>query len=91
MQEPIKSGDICRVIDGVLGKDSPNIGKQVTVHNLRGEHSVHGRIWLCTGNDLVSEYGGKGSHSQFAAGWLEKLPPQPLDQIERAWRRAEVF
>lgn len=78
MSEPIKSGDVCLVIDGVFGSDSPNIGKQVTVHGLRGEHSVYGRIWLCAGKNLVSEYGGKGNHAEFAASWLQKLPPAGL-------------
>jgi hypothetical protein len=80
--EPIKSGDMCIVVDGALGADSPNIGKQVTVHGLRGEHSFYGRIWLCAGKDLVSEYGGKGNHSEFAASWLQKLPPEPLHGLE---------
>lgn len=83
MQEPIKSGDVCIVIGGVYGKDSPNIGKQVTVHGLRGEHSVYGRIWLCAGKDLVSEYGAKGNHGEFAQDWLQKLPPEPLDNVSQ--------
>lgn len=87
MNEPIKSGDVCLVIDGIFGKDSPNIGKQVTVHGFRGEHSRYGRIWVCAGKDLVTEYGGKGNSCEFAADWLQKLPPEPLNvedrQIER--------
>lgn len=78
MSEPIKSGDICEVIDGAFGNDSPNIGKHVTVHGLRGEHSVYGRIWLCAGKNLVTEYGGYGTHADFAACWLRKLPPDPI-------------
>lgn len=75
MSEPIKAGDVCLVIDGAFGKDSPNIGKQVTVHGFRGDHSVYGRIWLCAGKELVSEYGGLGGHADFAQSWLQKLPP----------------
>ena len=83
MQEPIRSGDVCRVIDGALGKDSPNIGKQV--HGLRGEHSVYGRIWRCAGKDLVTEYGAAGNSCDFAQSWLQKLPPEALhkqDQVK---------
>jgi hypothetical protein len=84
MNEPIKSGDVCLVIGGALGAGSPNIGKQVTVHGLRGEHSRHGRIWLCAGKDLVSEFGGKGNHSEFAAAWLQKLPAEPAQAVSQA-------
>lgn len=76
----VQVGDICIVVDGVFGQDSPNIGKQVTVHGLRGEHSVYGRIWLCAGKDLVTEYGAKGNHAGFAQSWLQKLPPEPLHE-----------
>ena len=64
----------------MLCASSPNIGKQVTVHGLRGEHSVYGRIWLCAGKDLVTEYGAKGNHAEFAQSWLQKLPPEPLHE-----------
>ncbi|KQB59342.1 MULTISPECIES: hypothetical protein [Acidovorax] len=79
MNEPIKSGDVCVVIDGIFGANSPNIGKQVTVHGLRGEHSKYGRIWLCAGKDLVTEYGAKGNSCEFAADWLQKLPEQVIE------------
>lgn len=87
MNEPIKAGDVCIVIDGIFGADSPNIGKQVTVHGLRGEHSKYGRIWLCAGKDLVSEFGGKGNSCEFAAGWLQKLPEQVM-QMQSQQRAA---
>lgn len=83
MTEPIKSGDVCLVVGGVFGADSPNIGKQVTVHGLRGEHSIYGRIWLCAGKDLVSEYGARGNHAEFAGCWLQKLDPQVIEAQER--------
>jgi hypothetical protein len=83
VQEPIKSGDVCIVIDGAMGKDSPNIGKQVTVHGLRGEHSVYGRIWRCAGKDLVTEYAAKGNSCDFAQSWLQKVPPEPLDKQDQ--------
>ena len=73
--EPIKSGDLCEVISGALGSQSPNVGKKVSVGSLRGEHSEHGRVWRCHGTDLVTEYGGLGTEMDFAQSWLRKLPP----------------
>jgi len=75
MTEPIKSGDRCEVIAGALGSKGPNIGKQVTVGDLRGEHSEHGRIWRCHGEGLVTEFGALGTQADFAQSWLRKLPP----------------
>jgi hypothetical protein len=78
MNEPIKSGDLCEVIAGVLGNKGPNVGKQVTVGQVRGEHSEHGRIWRCRGEGLVTEYGALGTEADFAQSWLRKLPPVTL-------------
>lgn len=75
MKEPIKSGDLCEVVAGALGMDGPNVGKRVTVVSLLGEHSVFGRIWACSGKDIVTEFGAVGSTGQFAQSWLRKLPP----------------
>ena len=87
MNEPIKSGDLCEVIGGALGTTGPNIGKRVTVGQLRGDHSVHGRIWRCHGPGLVTEYGALGNEADFAQAWLRKLPPQaapaPAGQREK--------
>ena len=87
MSEPIKSGDVCLVVDGIFGQKSPNVGKQVTVHGLRGEHSFYGRIWRCVGKDLVTEYGSKGNSADFAQSWLQKLPPDGV-KVERKEREA---
>lgn len=75
MNEPIKSGDRARIIAGALGDKGPNIGKQVTVGQLQGEHSRYGRIWRVHGEGLVTEYGAVGSELDCAAAWLRKLPP----------------
>lgn len=75
MSEPIKSGDLCEVIAGAFGLQGPNVGKLVTVKELRGEHSKFGRIWRCTGPDLTTEYGATGTQADFAQSWLRKLPP----------------
>lgn len=75
MNEPIKSGDRCEVIAGALGDKGPNVGKRVTVGQLRGEHSEYGRIWRCHGEGLVTEFGALGNEADFAQSWLRKLPP----------------
>jgi len=79
MSEPIKAGDRCEVIDGLQGRNSPNLGLIVKVVSLAGEHSKFGRIWTCH-----AEYGIQGQestrqlppgHLDFAQSWLRKLPP----------------
>lgn len=80
MSEPIKSGDLCEVIDGLQGRDSPNLGLIVRVSSCVGEHSKFGRIWRCQ-----AEYGERGQEGanvppgmlDFAQSWLRKLPPEP--------------
>lgn len=84
--KPIQSGDRCQVIAGALGSEGPNIGKVVTVGQLRGEHSEHGRIWRCHGNGLVTEFGALGDEADFAQSWLRKLPP---DEVPPAVERRE--
>jgi hypothetical protein len=83
MNEPIKSGDRCEIIAGALGPTGPNIGKLVTVGQVRGEHSEYGRIWRCHGEGLITEYGAVGSEADFAQAWLRKLPPETLTPKQR--------
>lgn len=83
MKEPIKSGDRCEVIAGALGSVGPNVGKFVTVGQVRGDHSEYGRIWRCHGEGLVTEYGGVGAEADFAQAWLRKLPPETLAPNQR--------
>lgn len=83
MSEPIKAGDLAEVIDGLRGKDSPNLGLVVRVRQLVGEHSKLGRIWRCeaefaergqVGTDKVP-----GHMADFAQAWLRKIePPAPM-------------
>lgn len=80
MNEPIKTGDECTVIYGALGDKGPNIGKRVKVISLRGEHSEHGRIWRCSGEGLVTEYGVRGIYMDFAQSWLQKIPPIQVNE-----------
>lgn len=78
MNEPIKAGDRCEVVDGLNGKDSPNIGLIVKVLQVQGEHSKFGRIWRCEAEYAVRGQEGKnvpGGQADFAQSWLRKLPP----------------
>lgn len=81
--EPIKCGDRCLVVGGAFDEGSTNRGKTVTVAALRGEHSQYGRIWSCIGESLVTEYGGSGDRADFAAAWLQKLPPDVNNDADK--------
>jgi hypothetical protein len=76
---PIKAGDTAIVIGG-LGRDkSPNIGLEVLVKELRGEHSRFGRVWRCYGAGVKQltdggEYQTLG-WADFPASWLQKIDP----------------
>lgn len=83
LKEPIKAGDLCEVIWGNTGQDSLNIGLEVMVEKLRGEHSEHGRIWECRGKHPMEFHQGGiqsgalqvGETADFAASWLKKIEP----------------
>ena len=47
MKEPIKTGDMAVVINGMTGEKSPNIGLIVKVKQLVYECPQLGRIWRC--------------------------------------------
>lgn len=79
MNEPIKSGDLCEVINGQGQRKSPNIGLQVTVKTFRGEHSRLGRIWRCEGPG-VQQLNDAGAYvvtgwADFQQAWLRKIKP----------------
>jgi hypothetical protein len=79
MNEPIKSGDLCEVITGLGGPQSPNVGLRVRVCDLMGEHSRFGRVWRCKGDEIkqLTDAGGYEvtGWADFPASWLRKLPP----------------
>lgn len=85
MIKPIEAGDLCQVIDGMNGQDSPNIGLIVTVIKFVGDHSQFGRMWRCeaefgeAGQELA---GVPGDQLDFAQTWLKKLPKKPLPPKE---------
>lgn len=78
MGDPIKQGDLCEVIGGKLGRESPNLGLVVRVKSFRGEHSVYGRIWRCEAEYAVRAQEGKDvppGDADFAQDWLRKIEP----------------
>ena len=79
----IKRGDRAVIISGALGDKGPNVGKEVTVGQFQGEHSIHGRIWKVHGQGLVTEYGAVGDSVDCAAAWLQKLDPALTPGISR--------
>jgi hypothetical protein len=89
MNEPIKAGDDCLVSDGALKDKSPNVGKRVRVVSGQGEHSKLGRIWRCTGENLVQFDGSVSSWADFPAVWLEKVDPD-APPVEGVTREAET-
>ena len=78
MKEPIKSGDLCKIIDSVDGVNGHSVGKTVTVGKMAGEHAVYGIVWRVHGSGLISEYGGTGDSVDCPAIWLKKIEPPPL-------------
>lgn len=78
-QKQINAGYLCKVIDGMNGSESPNIGLIVRVVSFVGEHSKYGRIWRCKAEN--AEIGQVPTdkvlpgHADFAQSWLRKLPP----------------
>lgn len=88
MTEPIKAGDTCIVVGGAQGKHASNLGREVVVLYLMGEHSRFGRIWRCRTTDekpleridgtFVEEGSVLAAEADFAAAWLQKTtPPAP--------------
>lgn len=80
MNEPIKAGDRCEVVDGLMGKASPNIGLIVVVRQYVGDHSKFGRVWRCEAEYAERGQIGRGvppDMADFAQSWLRKLPPDP--------------
>lgn len=89
MSEPIKSGDMAEVVEGVLGKQSPNLGKVVRVEQFRGEHSKYGRVWRVSGDDLVTELGVRSGMFDCAQSWLRKIePPANIQPTKKAKKEA---
>lgn len=88
--EPIKAGDMAEVVDGLLGKASPNLGLIVKVVSCVGEHSQFGRIWRCDAEYAERGQPGRdvpGGMTDFAQSWLRKIePPTLTGRVEKTER-----
>lgn len=87
-KRPISAGDVCLVVDGVMKAKSPNVGKQVIVKSLQGQHGTLGNIWRCAGKDLVSfnDMVPPDGCVDFASIWLQRIDPpsSPLKFVEKS-------
>ena len=80
MSEPIKAGDLAEVVDGLQGKDSPNLGLIVRVRVYVGDHSMYGRVWRCEAEYAILGQIGvnvPSGEADFAQSWLRKIEPPP--------------
>lgn len=89
MNQPIKAGDVCLVLQGLGQGKSPNVGLVVVVAQLQGEHSRLGRIWRCTGPGIkqLTETGAYADTgwADFPVSWLQKLePPKTKSTTQKA-------
>ena len=78
MSAPIKAGDLAKVIDGLHGDKSPNIGLIVKVVAFAGEHTKLGRIWTCDAEYAIRGQEGHNRReglADFAQSWLKKIEP----------------
>lgn len=94
MSAPLKAGDRALVINGMAREKSPNVGQEVVVKQLRGQHSRFGNVWRCEGPDLVqfAEDGvgfQKLGWADFPAIWLQKIEPEKPKETQREASKEE--
>ena len=82
MIRPLSSGDICIIVCGMNGTNSPNVGKLITIdkrvygdHGL--DHRMFGPVYACIGRDLtVLDNGGEYrtvSKCDIPGIWLKRI------------------
>ena len=85
MKEPLKAGDVCKVVGGMGQQKSPNLGLQVTIkHRIFGDHGMdhreYGAMYRCEGQGILqmNETGNyqKTDWADFAGIWLERIDPK---------------
>lgn len=90
----IEAGCLARVVSGLLGEASPNLGLIVKVVSLQGEHSKHGRIWRCE-----AEYATRGQPGtkqlpptvhDFAQSWLRRIDDPTPPAVRTVTRDVET-
>ena len=99
MKQPIKAGDICKVIMGLARRNSPNIGLTVTVGQRQygdhgGDHSQFGPVHRCTGEG-VQQYCNDGQFhimgwADFPIAWLELVEPPALANSRKSKREVSA-
>lgn len=82
MKRPIQAGDICVVVGGYKGKDSPNLGLIVEVIHRVYECPQLGILWRCSAEFVERARDDRalvpGGIADFAQSWLKKIePPEP--------------
>jgi hypothetical protein len=92
MKRPIQAGDLCEVINGLLGRDSPNIGLIVVVRQYLGDEKTLGRIWRCEAEyaqtlKLHNKPTPPGM-ADFAQDWLRRID-EP-DRVESKDKHLET-
>ena len=101
MSSPIKAGDLCEVISGVLKENSPNLGLIVKVLAYVGDAPVFGRIWRCeaqyaemwhTHPDADQKVVQKlpPGQADFAQAWLKKIEPPAQTDTKTITRTKET-
>ena len=83
MKRPIQSGDLCIVINGMGGENSPNLGLIVEVICLVYECPQLGQIWRCKADYAERLVKGEKcqcppGHADFAQDWLKKIEPDEI-------------
>lgn len=82
MNQPIQAGDLCVVLRGYTGINSPNVGLIVKVVSRIYECPELGVLWRCE-----AQYGTRvrddrievpTGYMDFAQDWLKKIEPPPL-------------
>lgn len=86
MKKPISAGDMCRVISGTKGKDSPNIGLIVEVIHRVYECPQLGVIWRCEAEFAERARDDRslvpGGLADFAQDWLVRIDdPTPTESV----------
>ena len=94
MNRPIQAGDLCVVVNGLLGLKSPNIGLIVRVKQYLGDEKTLGRIWRCEAEyaqtiKLHNQPTPPGT-ADFAQSWLRRLDDPATLNNEASTVKREV-
>ena len=92
--KPIQAGDLCKVISGMRGEASPNIGLIVEVIHRVFECPQLGVLWRCKAEFAVRARDDRalvpGGLADFAQSWLQKIEPPPVDTTTKTEKEETV-